>query len=90
LARAKRILALFPNVVLLLPCPDLDEAARILQERNKDNDWLNTFRATSGYDPNEHFLRHRSNYELAKRIVYTQGKTPEQTRDELLGRIEQR
>src|ERR1043166_4007585 len=76
LARAKEILASYPNVVLLLPCPDLDEAARILEERNRENEWLHSFRARSGYDPNDHFLRHRSNFELAKLIVYMEGKSP--------------
>jgi shikimate kinase len=88
LALAKELLASYPNVVLLLPCPDLDEAARILEERNRGNEWLHSFRARSGYDPGDHFLRHRSNYELAKLIVYTDGQSPEETRDEILSRLE--
>lgn len=84
LERARKALAPYANVVLLLPCPDLDEAARVLQERNRDNEWLNTFRAQRGYDPNEHFLCHHSNDDLAKIIVYTEGKAPEETRDEIL------
>jgi hypothetical protein len=87
LARARETLAPYPNAVLLLPCPDLDKAARILEERNRENEWLHSFRARSGYDPNDHFLRHRSNYELAKLIVYTEGKSPEETRDEILSQL---
>lgn len=90
LARAKQILDPYPNVVLLLPCPDLDEAAHILEERNRENEWLHSFRARSGYDPNDHFLRHRSNYDLAKLIVCTEGNSPEATRDEILSRLESR
>jgi shikimate kinase len=90
LARVQEILTPYPNVVLLLPCADLDAAERVLQERNRDNEWLNEFRAQSGYDPNEHFLRHRSNFDLARIIVYTEGKSPEETRDEILSRIEHR
>jgi hypothetical protein len=33
---------------------------------------------------NEHFIRHHSNYDLAKYIVYTKDKTPEETCDEIL------
>ena len=33
---------------------------------------------------NEHFLKHHSNYDLAKFIVYTKGKTPEETCEEIL------
>ncbi|MCK7516287.1 MAG: hypothetical protein MZV64_00425 [Ignavibacteriales bacterium] len=33
---------------------------------------------------NEHFVRHHSNYDLAKYIAYTRDKTPEQTCDEVL------
>ena len=31
-----------------------------------------------------HFVKHPSNYRLAKAIVYTEGKTPEQSADEIL------
>lgn len=30
-----------------------------------------------------HFVKHPSNYRLAKAVVYTEGKTPEQTADEI-------
>jgi hypothetical protein len=33
---------------------------------------------------NEHFVRHHSNYDLAKYIAYTKDKAPEQTCDEIL------
>lgn len=33
-----------------------------------------------------HFVKHPSNYRLAKAIVYTEGKAPEQTVDEILAR----
>jgi shikimate kinase len=84
LERIKIALAPYPNVFLILPCADHDEASRILEERCQTNPWLLSFRAEHGYDPNAHFLTHSSNYTLAKKIVYTQGRTPEQTRDEIL------
>jgi hypothetical protein len=33
---------------------------------------------------NEHFVKHSSNYKLAKFIVYTKTKTPEETRNDIL------
>lgn len=38
-------------------------------------------------DLNEHLIKHRSNHELAKFVVYTKGKTPEETCDEILLRL---
>jgi hypothetical protein len=86
LAQVQKALASYRNIFLLLPSPDPDESAAILRERNLGNAWLNTFMAQEGYDPNEHFLRHPSNFTLAKFIVYTHAKSPEQTRDEILQR----
>jgi hypothetical protein len=33
---------------------------------------------------NEHFVRHPSNYALAKHVVYTKNKSPVETCDEIL------
>src|SRR5438128_1744644 len=68
LAKVKEILAPYPNVFLILPSPDLDESAAVLAERNVKNDWLIPFTEQNGYNPNEHFLRHPSNFALAKHI----------------------
>ncbi|ESA37867.1 shikimate kinase [Leptolyngbya sp. Heron Island J] len=78
--RVETALMPYSNVILLMPSPDLDEALQILNERNKNlpEDIHNT---------NEHFVRHRSNYELAKFTVYTKRKTPEETRDEILSLV---
>ena len=72
------------RVVLLLPSPDAQESIQILNERTKD--LVGSF--GQGFNWNEHFVRHRSNYDLAKFIVYTKGKTPEETRDEILNRVD--
>ncbi|MEA5606411.1 shikimate kinase [Nostoc sp. UHCC 0252] len=79
--RVQQALAPYPNVILLLPSPNLDESIQILNQRNHylPDDKLNV---------NEHFVRHASNYELAKFIVYTKGKTPEETCSEILNLIE--
>jgi shikimate kinase len=88
LERVQKALASYPNVFLILPSPDLEESARVLAERNEDNGWLQSFRAQHGYNPNEHFLRHPSNFALAKHVVYTSGRSPQETCDEILERIE--
>jgi shikimate kinase len=75
-ARVKKALLLFPNVTLIMPSPDLEESIAILNERT------NGF-VSNGYDFHENFVRSRCNYELAKQTVYTKGKTPEQTCEEI-------
>ncbi len=75
-ARVQRVLSPYPNVFLLLPSPDPDESIAILNEREP---WL---RETSP-NINEHFIRHPSNYTLAKFIVYNKGKTAQETCDEI-------
>ena len=70
--------ALEPHrVVLTLPSPDPEESIRTLHGRsaNLPDDVRNV---------NEYFVRHHSNFSLAKLIVYTNGKTPVETRDEIL------
>lgn len=75
--RVQKALLPYPNVVLILPSPDLDESVLILNERNQD--LPNDIRST-----NEHFVRHPSNYQLARFTAYTKEKTPEETCDEIL------
>lgn len=87
LERARSILAPYRNVVLILPSPDLDESAAILRERTKEVEWLKRLREERGFDMNERYLRHRSNFVLAKEVIYTKGKSPEETRDEILERL---
>ena len=79
-SRVEKALQPYENVVLLLPSPDPDESVRILNERQgkKQPDEM---------DINEHFIRHHSNRDLAKIVVYTDGKTPEETRDEILSLV---
>jgi thymidylate kinase len=94
LERAKRALAPFPNVVLLLPSPDLDESTRILKERMSRREGhaelrslLRGVQIETGIDYEELYVRHHSNFELARITVYTNNKTPEQTTDEIIGRL---
>jgi len=60
--RVQQALVSYPNVVLLLPSPDLDESIRILNQRNK-------YASEGKLNVNERFVRHPSNYQLAKFTV---------------------
>ncbi len=70
--RVQRALEPYNNVVLILPSPDLEESVQILNERN------------GGLDLNEHFIKHHSNHDLAKFVVYTKGKSPQETLYEII------
>ena len=87
-ARVEKALAPFPNVILLLPSPDLDESVEILNARFTE---LLT-REVRSVDPmllelNAQFVKQPSNHKLAKMVVYTKGKTPEETCEEIALKI---
>jgi hypothetical protein len=79
-ARVRRALAPYRNVVLLLPSPDPEESVRILKERYGGV-------VSNGVDFDRHFVTHPSNRTLATLVVYTAGKTPEETCEEVLRQI---
>lgn len=68
------------SVFLLLPSEDSEKSVKIMRERNSD--------IIDGKEMNEHFLTHRSNFDLARHTFYTKDKTPEQTTDEILTHID--
>ncbi|MGD2159175.1 MAG: hypothetical protein PVG14_19750 [Anaerolineales bacterium] len=78
--RVKKALTLYPNIILLLPSPDVDESARILNERTRDL----TGSFGQGFNWHEYFLGQETYYKLAKYIVYSHGKTPDETCDEIM------
>lgn len=75
--RAEKALKPYAHVILLMPSPDLDESIEILNQREE---WLQEMQPNI----NEHFIRHPSNTRLAKHIVYTKDKSPQETCDEIL------
>lgn len=72
--RVIRALAPHPCVVLLLPFPEPEKSIAYLDERVDQN----------LRDVNAHYVRHPLNRALAKATVYTAGKTPEDTCEEIL------
>ncbi len=76
LARAWALLEPYANVVLLLPSPDLDESVAVLRERGR---W-----EIGGVDINRYLASHPSVHDLADHTVYTEGRAPEETADEIL------
>jgi hypothetical protein len=81
-ARVQKALSDFLNVVLVLPSADIDESRRILKERDLNPP------ADLRLDLNAHFLRHHTYYDLARITVYTRDRTPEETCQEILERVQ--
>jgi len=75
-------LSSYPHVILLLPTADLDRSVLLLRQRSikeRKRDWIH-----DGYDFIEHWVKDACNHYLSTVTIYTEGKTPEQTRDEIL------
>ena len=87
-ARVENALAPYPNVILLLPSPDMDESVEILKNR------LTRMLTEAGkeftdelFELNKYFVKHASNHQLAKLVIYTKDKTPENICDELVQKL---
>lgn len=86
--RVENTLAPYPNVVLLLPSADMDESAAILKSRlTKMLHEAGQAFTNELFALNEYLLRHPSNRQLAKRIVYTKDKTPEEICAEIIRQL---
>jgi len=88
LARVENALAPYPNVILLLPSPNPDESVEILKNR------LTRMLTEAGkefadelFELNEYFVKHPSNHQLAKLVIYSKDKTPEGICDELMHKL---
>jgi shikimate kinase len=75
--QVRGLFAPYPHVILLMPSPDKEESIHILHARN-------AYASEEQWAVNELFVRHHSNYDLAKYIAYTKDKSPEETCDEIL------
>ena len=89
-SRIKNALAPYPNVILLLPSSDPEESVKILNTRltqivkAKGEEINNEL-----FDLNEYFIKHPSNYRLAKIVNYTKDKTPEEICNEIFQKLVQ-
>ena len=73
------------NKILLLPSADLDRSVSQLRQRcieKRNRDWIH-----DGYDFIEHWVKDDCNHDLATVTIFTDGKTPEQTCEEILKAI---
>lgn len=87
-SRVQSALAPYPNVILLMPSPDLEESVSILNERFRTL----LMEEVGEVDPrllemNEQLIRHPSNYILARMVIYTNDRTPDETCAEILQRL---
>jgi shikimate kinase len=88
--RVEKALAPFEYVFLLRPSADDEESIRVLNERmarllrdeGQPEEIIPEVLAA-----NETFVRHPANGRLAKWVVYTEGKTAEETCEEIVGLI---
>jgi hypothetical protein len=83
--RVKQAISSCPNIILLLPCTDLDRSVCLLKERciaERGVDWVQ-----DGYDFIEHWVKDSCNHDLATMTIFTEGKTPMETCEEILKRI---
>jgi len=79
----REVLSDFKNVILLLPSENREESIEILTKIYKpeaEND-------PDSVDFITHTIEQRSNYDLAKHIVYVKDKSPDEIADEILGYI---
>lgn len=79
--RIQSVLLPYENVVLVLPSRDLDESVQILRGRLKEQGWDGL---AGNVDFLEHFVKHHSNHSLAKKAVYTKGRLPQETCNEIV------
>lgn len=84
--RVEQALAPYPHVYLLLPSPDIDNSIKILNERmaallRKVEQPEESIPAV--LEANEAFVRLPHNGRLAKKVIFTDGKTPEATCEEI-------
>lgn len=83
-SQVQKILTPYPNVILILPTYDQQESIQILKENVRKHGLKGTGLTDTELDRiNNFILAHHSNYDLAKVIIYTKGKLPEETSKEI-------
>lgn len=83
--KIQKTLSNHTNIILLLPSSDLQRSVSLLRKKSieeRKRDWIH-----DGYDFIEHWVKDDCNHSLSTVTIYTEGKSPEQTRDEALNAI---
>ena len=73
------------DAILLIPSPDVTVSINDLAQRNDSHFYKKTQPHTKW---NSFFLEHPSGYQLARHIIYTKDKTPQETCQDVLAVIE--
>jgi adenylate kinase family enzyme len=85
--RAEAALAAFPYVVLLIPSQDMSEANQIFRQRyEKSAPHFTQVEIDLMLEEIRDLIQHPSNSRLAKLTIYTAGKSPEETCQEVIQR----
>lgn len=86
LNQVKALLEDFGAVILLLPCPDRQKSLDILTTRGQEPGMSEATLAMWSRIVNR-FILHRSNDQLCTLTVFTEGKLPEMTCEEIISRL---
>ena len=88
-ALVENVLKSIKHIILLLPSPDLDQSAKILTQRFTELQLREVGRVDEELlRLNEYYIHHPSNQKLAKKVFYTEGKTPPETCQEIVDWIQ--
>jgi hypothetical protein len=75
MARIRAVLAPHANVFLVIPSPDPTTSIAILRDRMTPK--------INGIELNRYMISERVLHQLTNKIIYTTGKTPEETAEEI-------
>jgi hypothetical protein len=82
-SEVQSLLSPFPNIFLLMPSIDKELSIEICNKRLSEKKKMALDQ--NEIDANRNFIMHESNYRLAKHIVYTAERTPEDVAKEIIG-----
>ena len=77
--RIKKALKPYQNIFLLMPTQDTEESLQILYKRNEITNEIPDF--------NTLYFKDKTFWDIAKFILYTEGKTPNETCEEVLRKL---
>ena len=78
---------LSPNIFLILPSQDAETSRKVLEERMEADEPLTSQKLESKKEVNSIFLKSESNSLLANHVIYTEGRTPEESAREIINQL---